>query len=227
QLLKLDAKAEGGEPVHLDRADLPQPVTFVTNGDATYDAAHKSYIVAPDAQLQHGSVMAQTRVDLNKTFKLTFDINVGNNPNGADGMGFVLQNDPAGMNAIGVVGGGQGLKGIQNGLGITFATDAATDQTGFVKTADGSAQTAAGGRGTIAEGLWHRVGLVSDGQTISYTFDGVQMSSLSLATVETLLGGTSFAYWGFTGATDTLSEQEQVRLVKMEGTGANGTAYQI
>src|SRR5262249_23225765 len=38
---------------------------------------------------------------------------------------------------------------------------------------------------------------------------------------------TSFAYWGFTGATDTLSEQEQVRLVKMEGTGANGTAYQI
>ena len=63
---------------------------------------------------------------------------------------------------------------------------------------------------------------MSDGQTISYTFDGVQMSSLSLATVETLLGGTSFAYWGLTGATDILSEQEQVRLVKMEATG--GTA---
>jgi Bacterial cadherin-like domain len=68
---------------------------------------------------------------------------------------------------------------------------------------------------------------VSDGQTIYYTFDGVQMSSLSLATVETLLGGTSFASWGFTGATDTLSEQEQVRLVKMEATGEDGTAYQI
>src|SRR5262249_59255000 len=115
-------------------------------------------------------------------------------------------------------------KGIQTGLGITFATDAATDQTGFVKTADGSAQSAAVGLGNIEDGLWHRVAIVSDGQTISYTFDGVQMSSLSLATVETLLGGTSFAYWGFTGATDTLSEQEQVRLGKMGGTRANGTA---
>jgi len=227
QLLKLDAKAEGGEPVHLDRADLPQPVTFITNGAATYDATHKSYVVTPDAQFQHGSVMAATRVDLSKAFKLTFDINVGNKDAGADGMGFVLDNDPAGINAIGAAGGGQGLIGIKNGVGITFATDGATDQTGFVKTSDGSAQSAAVALSNIEDGLWHRVAIVSDGQTISYTFDGVQMSSLSLATVETLLGGTSFAYWGFTGATDTLSEQEQVRLVKMEGTGANGTAYQI
>ena len=142
-------------------------------------------------------------------------------------MGFVRHNDPTGMNAIGVAGSGQGLKGIQNGLGIKFATDAATDQTGFVKTADGSAQSATIGLGDIEDGLWHRVAIVSDGQTLSYTFDGVQMSSLSLATVETLLGGTSLAYWGLTGATDTLSEQEQVRLVKMEGTGADGAAYQI
>jgi hypothetical protein len=35
----------------------------------------------------------------------------------------------------------------------------------------------------IEDGLWHRVAIVSDGQTISYTFDGVQMSSLGLATV--------------------------------------------
>src|SRR5262249_50794085 len=118
-------------------------------------------------------------------------------------------------------------KGIQTGLGITFATDGATDQTAFVKTADGSTQSATIGLGDIEDGLWHRIAIVSDGQTISYTFDGVQMSSLSLATVETLLGGTSLAYWGLTGATDTLSEQEQVRLVKMEGTGEDGTAYQI
>ena len=35
--------------------------------------------------------------------------------------------------------------------------------------------------GNIEDGQWHRVHVVSDGQTISYTFDGVQMSSLSLA----------------------------------------------
>jgi Ca2+-binding RTX toxin-like protein len=227
QLLKLDATAEDGTQHHLNRADLPQPVTLITNGAATYDAAHKSYVVTPDAQFQHGSVMAATRVDFSKAFKLTFDINVGNDPNGASGTGFVLHNDPAGINALGAAGGGQGLMGIKNGIGITFATDAVTDQTGFVKTSDGSALSAAVGIGDIEDGLWHRVAITSDGQTISYTFDGMQISSLGLATVKTLLGGTSFAYWGFTGATDVLSEQEQVRLVKMEATGADGTAYQI
>ena len=227
RLVKLDATAEDGALYHLNRADLPQPVTFITNGNAAYDAAHKSYVVTPEAQFQHGSVMANTRVDLSKPFKLIFDIDVGNDPNGASGTGFVLHNDAAGINALGAAGGGQGLIGIQNGLGITFATDGATDRTGFVKTSDGSAQSTVVGLGEIEDGLWHRVAITSDGQTISYTFDDVPISSLGLATVGMLLGGTSLAYWGLTGATDALGEQQQVRLVKMAATDADGTAYQI
>ena len=237
QLLALQASTESGEQVSVDRAELPQPVQFMVNGDATYDAASKSYVVTPDAELQHGSVMATTQVDLSKPMKLIFDIKLGDDDNGADGMGFVLHNDPRGSSAIGDLGGGKGMMGIQNGVGIEFDTfnnvddlsDIANDHTGFDNLTGGAnaALTTPIDLGNIEDGLWHRVEIVSDGQTISYTFDGVAMSTLSLATVETMLGGTSLAYWGVTGATGGLSEQEQVRFVKMEGTGADGTEYQI
>jgi hypothetical protein len=115
---------------------------------------------------------------------------------GGDGVGFVLENDPADL-AIGATGGNGGLNGIQNGLGIKFATQAGIDQTGFVKTADGSAQSAAVSLGNIEDGQWHQVSVVSNGPTISYTFDGIQMGAISLAAAETLLGGSNCLF-GFT-----------------------------
>src|SRR5262249_20376878 len=148
--------------------------------------------------------------------------NLGGKDAGGDGVGFVLENDPAGINAIGAAGGGQGLTGIQNGLGITFATNAATDQTRFVKTADGSAQSVAVGLGNIEDGQWHQVHVVSNGQTISYTFDGAQMGAISLAAAKALLNGSTFAYFGFTGDTSAATEEEQIQLLKLDATAEGG-----
>jgi hypothetical protein len=178
--------------------------------------------------------MSGTRVDLSKTFDITFDINVGNNDNGADGMGFVLHNDPLGNKALGAAGGGKGMSGIKNGIGIEFDTyynatnpdDIVNDHTNFINTTSGNALTAAKDLGNIEDGAWHQVHVISDGQTISYTFDGVQMGTMSLATAETYLG-SQYAYFGFTGGTGGLSELEQVRLDTLTATAQDGTQLQI
>src|SRR5262249_44700051 len=104
----------------LDLLDLN--MVLQRNGDAAYDAYHDRYVLTPNASTKHGSFMSPQRVDLTKTFDITFDINVGNNDNGADGMAFVLHNDPLGDQALGGLGGNLGMFGINNGVGIEFDT---------------------------------------------------------------------------------------------------------
>src|SRR5262249_11174062 len=114
-VLKLDASSQfSGQVVGFGTGGTGQEPTFTVNGSAVNTATHV-YTVTPNAQLQHGSVMSDVRVDLTKTFDFTFDINVGNSDNGADGMGFVLHNDPLGRQALGDNGGSLGMLGINNG----------------------------------------------------------------------------------------------------------------
>src|SRR2546430_951971 len=117
--------------------------------------------------------------------------------------------------------------GSPHGLGITFATNATTDQTGFVKTADGSAQSVAVGLGNIEDGRWHQVYVVSNGQTISYTFDGVQMGAISLAAAKALLNGSNLAYFGFTGDTSAATEEEQIQLLKLDANAEGGAQLHL
>jgi hypothetical protein len=223
----------------IDTGGTGQEPTFTVNGSAINTATHV-YTVTPNTQGQAGSVVSDVRVDLTKTFDITFDINVGNNDNGADGMAFVLHNDPLGDQALGGSGGNLGMFGIKNGVGIEFDTydnteapnDIANghtnfDNTGALYNANNAALSPVMDLGNIEDGQWHQVHVVSDGQTaISYTFDGVQMSSLSLASAESYLG-SQYAYFGFTGGTGGLGEQEQVRLDALTATTENGTPLQI
>jgi len=100
--------------------------------------------------------------------------------------------------------------------------NAATDQTGFVKTADGSAQLPAVALGNIEDGRWHQVHVMSNGLKISYTFDGVQMGAIDLAAAKALLNGSNFAYFGFTGDTSAATEQGQIQLLKLDAKAEGG-----
>ncbi len=155
-----------------------------------------------DAPWEAGSVMSAGQIDISKVFKVTFDINVGANEYGADGMGFVLHNDPLGAAAIGGTGGNKGMLGITNGVGIEFDTyynaddpnDIPNDHTGWQTLVNGAALSTIGDIGNIEDGLWHRVQIVSDGTTISYTVDGVAMANLSVAAAEAAIGGSPRAF---------------------------------
>jgi hypothetical protein len=239
QQVKLDAltaTTDKGALLQIGGGGTGVEPTFTVNGNATNTSPHV-YLVTPDALMQQGSVISNTRVDLTKTFDITFDVNLGNKANGADGMGFVFENDPLGNKALGSVGGGKGMLGINNGLGIEFDTfqhpddpsDIPDDHTNFVNTMGGGngALSPAIDLGNIKDGVWHQVHVVSNGTTISYTFDSKQMASMSLATAENYLGASQYAYFGFTGATGGLSEPQQVRLVGLNATAQDGTQLQI
>ena len=47
--------------------------------------------------------MLDQRIDLSYDFQASFDVYLGNNANGADGLAFVLQNDPLGAHALGAL----------------------------------------------------------------------------------------------------------------------------
>ncbi len=117
--IKIEAEIPYDQPSQLP-LDLGVEVT--TFGDAAYDLYDDSFAVTPDAALKAGGAMLEQRVDLSQAFSITFEINVGDDDAAADGMAFVLHNDPRGAEALGTAGGGFGAIGIANGLAIEFDT---------------------------------------------------------------------------------------------------------
>src|SRR5262249_28680944 len=88
-----------------------------TNGSASYDSMSHTFVLTPAAGNKAGSAMLDKRIDLSYDLQLSFDVYLGNNAAGADGLAFVLQNDPLGADAVGGTGGNYGAIGIKNGLG--------------------------------------------------------------------------------------------------------------
>ncbi|MBC1475953.1 DUF5011 domain-containing protein [Listeria grandensis] len=83
--------------------------------------------ITPKKDSQAGGLWsdAKNKVDLTKNFHMQANLYMGDNPNGADGMAFVMQNDPRGSEAIAGVGGSMGMYGsnyIKNALAVEFDT---------------------------------------------------------------------------------------------------------
>ena len=82
---------------------------FVTmNGSTTYNKQNEVFTLTPDANWMAGSVFTNKVVDLSHDFSINFDVNLGWRDGGADGVSFVMHNDPNGGDAIGVGGAVQG-----------------------------------------------------------------------------------------------------------------------
>jgi hypothetical protein len=147
--------------------------------------------------------MTQERVDLTKAFSLTFSFNAGDkDANGADGLAFVIHNDPLGNQALGGNGGAMGALNIQNGLAIQLDTyqnqddpnDIPNDHTSFIDTDSHALVSPVVDLGNIEDGEWHTVTIYWTGQSLSYTVDGVHIATLTEDIAATYLGGSQFAY---------------------------------
>ena len=95
---------------------------LMLNGTASHIYGSNAYMLNTDNGGQVGSVMSDKRIDLTHDFDSVLRLLMGNKVNGADGMAFVLHNDPFGANALGGGGGGLGAGGLLNGLAIQFDT---------------------------------------------------------------------------------------------------------
>ncbi len=212
---------------------MPRPPAFIVNGNASYDPALNKYAVTPDLPQQHGSVMTGERIDVAKSFVVAFDFKLGDGMSAdGDGIALVLHNDALGSHAIGGTAGALGAVGIANGLALEFDTSQGAGSPAARQTASASSSTPTMARWArrspisvhIDDGQWHHVKVVwnAAAETLSYSLDGADVATLGQDIVATYLGGSHLAYLGITGATGDLSELEQVRILRLDATAADG-----
>jgi Bacterial lectin/Secretion system C-terminal sorting domain len=165
-----------------------------------------------------GSVWSKIPIDLTQNFTATTKLYFGIQDNGADGLAFVFQN--AGLNALGIDGGGLGYYGIPGSSFIVefdtyqnlepwfFTGDPVADHIGFMSQGDpfhnhptallppfSLAQN-------IEDGQWHDANFSWDAtaKKVTVSFGG-QNYVYSGDIVNNIFGGNPIVYWGFTAAT--------------------------
>jgi regulation of enolase protein 1 (concanavalin A-like superfamily) len=147
------------------------------------------------------------KLDLAGDFNLSFKVFFGAAA-GADGVDFVLHNDPAGLAALGSNGNGRGYLGIAP----SFAFDLSTYGTnGTLNPMESGVTQCAFAGGVcpyvfpspLSDNLEHDYQVVWDAatKTLSLSVDGVPRMSYTRDLVANVFGGVSQVYWGFTGST--------------------------
>ncbi|MBA3926445.1 immunoglobulin-like domain-containing protein [Listeria rustica] len=192
--------------------------------------------ITPDETWQTGGLWSDetNKVDLTKNFHLEADLYLGNDPLCADGMAFVMQNDPRGKSAIGGTAGALGAYGpnyIQNALAVEMDTYCNTDNYDPGLTSDHIAITIPKNGYTKHEALSElKDEVLSDGQyravsydwnaatkTLSYSY-GKYSGSYTVANLQDTFGGTEVIF-GFTGATGSFKTLQQLVITSLQVNG--------
>lgn len=205
----------------------PAPFSFVTRGSATPTATAGTFTITPAAVVQTGAVISTTRLDLGASFTMNFELFLGASDAGSDGVALVLQ---AALPVALPAGGGSdlGYRGIPNGLAVEFDTfnstapyaDIAADHLAFHSTSTGARLGGAVALPNIEDNTWHVVAVSWNAttQTLSVTVDGTTTATLAGVNIPVAhLGGSTFAHFGFHGATGGTFNLQQVRNVTVAG----------
>ena len=242
---------EGGPPV-VGGSNINVSEVMAVSGDASYDGTNLNEIqITPDTNGQAGTAMSKVKIDLTQDFELSYALNFGTNNDsnqgdgnplgsgvgGADGIAFILHNDPAGQNAVGSSGVGIGATGIQNGMAIEFDTfdnqPFGADEAGGGNTEDHAIAwdtdnstnssfdylNTRTNLGEIEDGAWHDVRVTWDAtnQLLTYFFDGAQAGTVNEDIVNTRLGGVDSVFFGVSASTGGLRNEHRFRLDNFTG----------
>lgn len=201
--------------------------------------------ITPNQKRQAGGMWSSSdnKVDLTKNFYLEADLYMGDDPLGADGMAFVIQNDPRANKAIAAAGGAMGMYGssyIKNALAIEFDTYI-NDGTDFSETWDRDvlpknkhmAITVPGVGPVIQhnalnvlpagsyfeDGQKHplKIEWNADTKTLSYDYIGYT-GSYQVDDLQATFGGTEVQF-GFVGSTGDRSNLQELSITKLQING--------
>ncbi|MBS0937876.1 lectin-like domain-containing protein [Lactiplantibacillus plantarum] len=103
---------------HVDKDNFLE--YFSLNGSATYDSKTGIVTITPNQNNQVGNFSLTSKIDMNKSFTLTGQVNLGSNPNGADGIGFAFHS--GNTTDVGNAGGNLGIGGLQDAIGFKLDT---------------------------------------------------------------------------------------------------------
>jgi gliding motility-associated-like protein len=200
---------------------LRSKAQYQINGSATQTSCN-CYQLTPAQGGQGGSVWNVNLFDLSNSFDFTFDVFLGCDDGGADGLAFVLQS--LSVNA-GTSGGGIGYQGISPSVAVELDTYQNGGEPGFDHMAiqrngdvsHGGANTLAGPvqisatTGNVEDCAWHSLNVVWDATTNTLTvfFDGALRLSYTGDIINTVFGGNPNVFWGFTAATGGANNQHQ------------------
>lgn len=193
--------------------------------------------LTPDANWQSGAVWSQTQLNLAEGFSICFNANFGNNDAGADGITFVLHNDPNGTSALAANGGFLGLGGtgaIQPSLAVEFDTywnsalgdNITADHIAIVQNGDLTNPTeliqADLNNANIEDGDCHNICINWDPKTstLRVSFDGENRVTTTIDPTNDVFGGNSNVFWGFTAGTGS-ARNRQVVCIENVDTYAN------
>ena len=120
-LLQQPSKALASDEAALAHVDKDNFLEyFRLNGSATYDAKTGIVTITPDQNNQVGNFSLTSKIDMNNSFTLTGQVNLGSNPNGADGIGFAFHS--GNTTDVGIAGGNLGIGGLQDAIGFKLDT---------------------------------------------------------------------------------------------------------
>ena len=115
------SKALASDEADFTRVDTDNFLKYFSlNGSATYDAKTGIVTITPDRNNQVGNFSLTSKIDMNKSFTLTGQVNLGSNPNGADGIGFAFHS--GNTTDVGNAGGNLGIGGLQDAIGFKLDT---------------------------------------------------------------------------------------------------------
>lgn len=182
------------------------------------------YQLTPNTGWQGGAVWNNNALNLAVSFDFNFQVYLGCNDGGADGIAFVLQNTNTGSSGN---GGGLGYMGFPNqsvaieidtyqnsNYGDPWFDHIALESQGNVNHNLVPPVQASATLSNIEDCAWHdfRVVWNATTQNITVFFDGVQRLTYTFAggiIASIFNGATSNIYWGFTGATGALFNLQQ------------------
>lgn len=196
------------------------------------------YRLTNDATNQVGSIWFEEKINLEEIFDLRFDIFLGANDGGADGLLFGLQ--PI-STSIGTNGQGLGFGGVLPSLGVEFDTytngnfsDLMEDHMSIAKDGDldhASVNNLAGpipmtaAATNVEDGQYHNIRIVWDPNTqiLRAFFDCGPPLAYVGDIINDIFGGDPEVYWGFTAATGALTNEQIVcfNYISFEPTAAD------
>lgn len=198
---------------------------YTVNGNASQIACNQ-YRLTLAVNTQSGSVWNNNKINLTQSFDFKFDINLGSNDAGADGIVFVLQ--PI-STSVGSSGGGLGYQGISPAVGVTIDTwqntndnDPTYDHIAIQLNGDlnhnsinniAGPVTAINGNNNIEDGIWHSLRIQWDAlsKTFSAYVDGSLRVSVIKDFVADVFSGDPLVFWGFTGSTGGANNEQSFR----------------